>query len=35
MLNWLRACGAVANGSVEGLDNKAKLALKKACGFKS
>jgi transposase len=35
LLNWFRARGAVSNGSVEGLNNKAKLALKKAYGFKS
>jgi len=35
LLNWFRARGAISNGSVEGLNNKAKLALKKAYGFKS
>lgn len=35
LLNWFRARGEVSNGSVEGMNNKAKLALKKAYGFKS
>ena len=35
LLNWFRARGEISNGSVEGLNNKAKLALKKAHGFKS
>ncbi len=35
LLNWFRACGEVSNGSVEGMNNKAKLAMKKAYGFKS
>ncbi len=35
LLNWFRARGEISNGSVEGLNNKAKLALEKANGFKS
>ncbi len=35
LLNWFRARGAISNGSVEGQNNKAKLAMKKAYGFKS
>jgi transposase len=35
LLNWFAACGEISNGSVEGMNNKAKLALKKACGFKT
>ena len=35
LLNWFRANGEISNGSVEGMNNKAKLAMKKAYGFKS
>ncbi len=35
LLNWFRARGEISNGSVEGQNNKAKLALKRAYGFKS
>ena len=35
LLNWFRARGSISNGSVEGMNNKAKLAMKKAYGFKS
>lgn len=35
LLNWFRAKGELSNGSVEGLNAKAKLAMKKAYGFKS
>ncbi|TWT56603.1 hypothetical protein CA85_41370 [Allorhodopirellula solitaria] len=35
MLNWFRARGEISNGSAEGMNNKAKLALRKAYGFKS
>ena len=35
LLNWFRARGQVSNGIVEGFNNKAKLAMKKAYGFKS
>ncbi len=29
LLNWFRARGEISNGSVEGLNNKAKLAMRK------
>ena len=35
LLNWFRAKGEYNSGGVEGLNNKAKLAMKKAYGFKS
>lgn len=35
ILNWFRADGQLSSGPVEGLNNKAKLAVKKAYGFKS
>lgn len=35
LLNWFEARGEISNGSVEGMNNKAKLAMKKAYGFKS
>jgi len=35
MLNWFEARGEISNGSVESMNNKAKLALRKADGFKS
>ena len=35
MLNWFEARGEISNGNVEGMNNKAKLALRKAHGFKS
>lgn len=35
ILNWFRAKGGLSSGPVEGLNNKAKLAIKKAYGFKS
>lgn len=35
LLNWFHARGEISNGSVEGMNNKAKLAMKKAYGFKS
>lgn len=35
LLNWFRAKGEYNSGCVEGLNNKAKLAMKKAYGFKS
>ena len=35
LLNWFAARGEISNGSVEGLNNKAKLTMKKAYGFKS
>jgi transposase len=33
ILNWFRAKGTVSAGSVEGLNNKAKLTIRKAYGF--
>ena len=35
LLNWFVARGELSNGSVEGLNNKAKLTMRKAYGFKS
>jgi len=35
LLNWFHARGAISNWSVEGMNNKAKLGIKKAYGFKS
>ena len=35
ILNWFRAKGQVSAGSVEGLNNKAKLTLRKAYGFRT
>lgn len=35
LLNWFRARGEVSNGSVEGMNGKAKLTIKKAYGFKT
>lgn len=35
ILNWFTAKGALSSAPVEGLNNKAKLAIKKAYGFKS
>lgn len=35
ILNWFRANGELSSGPVEGLNNKAKLAMRKAYGFKS
>jgi transposase len=35
ILNWFRARGAVSAGSVEGLNNKAKLTTRKAFGFRT
>jgi transposase len=35
LLNWFAARGEISNGSVEGLNNKAKLTMRKAYGFKS
>ncbi len=35
ILNWFRAKGALSSGPVEGLNNKAKLAIKKAYGFRT
>jgi len=35
LLNWFRAKGAVSAGTVEGFNNKAKLTLRKAYGFRT
>jgi len=35
LLNWFIAGGQLSSGSVEGMNNKAKLAMRKAYGFKS
>jgi transposase len=35
ILNWFRADGELSSGAVEGLNNKAKLAMRKAYGFKT
>ena len=35
LLNWFRAKGEYSSGCVEGLNGKAKLAMRKADGFKS
>jgi transposase len=35
ILNWFRAKGQISNGVVEGLNNKAKLTMRKSYGFKS
>lgn len=35
ILNWFRAEGAISSGIVEGFNNKAKLAIRKAYGFRT
>ena len=35
ILNWFRAKGGLSSGPVEGLNNKAKLTMRKAYGFKT
>ena len=35
LLNWFRAKGEISAGIVEGLNNKAKLTIRKAYGFRS
>ena len=35
ILNWFKAKGGLSSAAVEGLNNKAKLAMKKSYGFKS
>ncbi|MCA9138621.1 MAG: transposase [Planctomycetales bacterium] len=35
MLNWFAADGELSSGCIEGMNAKAKLAMKKAYGFKS
>ena len=34
LLNWFRAGGVVSSGIVEGLNLKAKLTMRKSCGFR-
>ena len=35
LLNWFHAEGTISSGSVEGLNNKAKLIMRKAYGFRT
>jgi transposase len=35
ILNWFRAPGTISTGVVEGFNNKAKLAMRKSCGFRT
>jgi transposase len=35
LLNWFRAKGTISSGSVEGLNNKAKLTTRRAYGFRT
>jgi transposase len=35
LLNWFRAKGAISGGAVEGFNNKAKLTLRRAYGFRT
>ena len=35
ILNWFRAEGAISAGIAEGLNNKAKLTMRKAYGFRT
>jgi transposase len=35
ILNWFRARGAISAGTVEGFNNKAKLTMRKAYGFRT
>ncbi|MHB8453381.1 MAG: transposase [Acidiferrobacterales bacterium] len=35
ILNWFRAQGRLSNGVVEGMNNKAKMTLRKSYGFRS
>jgi len=35
LLNWFRAKGQLSSGSVEGLNTKAKLTMRKAFGFRT
>jgi len=35
LLNWFRAEGTISAGTVEGLNNKAKLTIRKAYGFRT
>jgi len=35
LLNWFRAKGQLSSGSIEGLNTKAKLTIRKAFGFRT
>lgn len=35
ILNWFKAKGQISNGVVEGLNNKAKLTMRRSYGFRS
>ena len=35
LLNWFRAAGTISSGTVEGFNNKAKLTIRKAYGFRT
>ena len=35
LLNWFRAEGAISSGTVEGFNNKAKLTMRKAYGYRT
>jgi transposase len=35
LLNWFRAKGAISSGAVEGFNNKAKLTMRRAYGFRT
>jgi len=35
ILNWFQAKGKISNGVVEGMNNKAKLIIRKSYGFRS
>jgi transposase len=35
ILNWFRARGTISSGVVEGLNNKVKLTMRKAYGFRA
>ena len=35
LLNWFAAKGELSSGSVEGMNTKAKVALRKSCSFKT
>jgi len=35
ILNWFKAQGRISAGVVEGFNNKAKLAMRRSCGFRS
>ena len=35
LLNWFRAEGTISSGTVEGFNNKAKLAMRRSYGFRT